>query len=73
METLKFKTTLNKPSTLRKIAPLMKRIKGLHKWTVDFGSIYNLLIVEGIGLEAREIVNTLGFAGFSVTRLYEEG
>jgi len=73
METLKFKTSLDTPSTLMKVAPLLKSIHGLKKWTVDFDSIYNLLIVEGIGLCAMEIINSLQQAGFNAMRLYEEG
>ncbi|GAA4798180.1 hypothetical protein GCM10023231_28570 [Olivibacter ginsenosidimutans] len=73
METLKFKTSLDKPSALKEIAPLLKGVHGLKRWTVDFDSIYNLLIVEGIGLCALEIINSLQHAGFMAMRLYEEG
>jgi|GEM_PF-189128 len=73
METLKFKTSLNTPANLKVIAPLMKSINGLRRWTVDFDSVYNLLIVEGIGLCVSDIVNSLQSAGFKVMRLYEEG
>jgi len=73
METLKFKTSLDTPSSLKVIDPLLKGVEGLKKWTVDFDSIYNLLIVEGVGLCASEIIHCLQFAGFKVIRLYEEG
>lgn len=73
METLKFKTSLNTPSSLKIIDPLLRSVEGLRTWTVDFDSIYNLLIVEGIGLCASEIIGRLQFAGFKVIRLYEEG
>lgn len=73
METLKFKTSLNNPANLKVIDPLMKGIAGLKRWTVDFDSLYNLLIVEGVGLCVMDIVNGLQAAGFKVVRLYEEG
>lgn len=73
METLKFKTSLTTPSSIERIGILLKEVSGLKRWTVDFDSIYNLLIVEGIGLCAADIVKSLHFAGIKAVRLYEEG
>ncbi|MBL1408907.1 hypothetical protein [Sphingobacterium faecale] len=72
MEKLIFETNINTPQLAQKVQDALQRIAKIRHWKIDFDSIYNLLIVEGIRLDHTEIVSSLATHGIEASRLYEE-
>ncbi len=72
MEKLIFETDVQTPSLTDRIQRAVKKLKGIHHWQIDFDSIYNLLTIEGIGLNHIEIQSELALHGVQACRLYEE-
>lgn len=72
MEKLIFETNVQTPSFINRIQQAVQRLKGIHHWQIDLDSIYNLLTVEGVGLNHIEIESELASQGVQASRLYEE-
>jgi len=72
MEKLLFERNVQSPGLSEKINNALEKLKGIREWKMDFDSIQNLLIIEGIRLDPIEIISKLSLHGIEVCRLYEE-
>ncbi|TZF84863.1 hypothetical protein FW774_07755 [Pedobacter sp. BS3] len=72
MDTLKFQTNINSEEKLAKAALVVDKLEGVAEWTVDVDSLYHLLTVKGVGIDALKVISVLEAAGFTVLQLFEE-
>jgi hypothetical protein len=64
MEVLVFKTNLESFKQSRRLYPLLKAIKGILKWNVDFEDNDKILRLETADLSPRRVEIALQNAGF---------
>jgi len=69
MEVLVFKTNLESFKQSRKLYPLLKAIKGILKWNVDFEDADKILRLETANISPRLVESTLQNAGFYCSEL----
>ena len=64
MEVLVFKTNLESFKHIRKLYPLLKAIKGILNWNVDFEDTDKILRLETADISPRTVESALQNAGF---------
>ena len=59
MEVYVFRTGAAKKEDVKKVAPHLNSIKGVHRWTIDLEDPENILRVEAAGISAAVIEKSL--------------
>lgn len=72
MEKLIFETNISTVQSAQKVQQALQQLNKVRQWKIDFDSVYNLLIIEGIRLDHTEIIANLAIHGIQASRLYEE-
>ena len=70
MKIFVFKTNLKNDYQKEMIAPVIKQIKGVTRWTVDFEDKNKVLRIEGHGLNSKHIQSEITNAGFECEKMY---
>ena len=68
-EVLVFKTNIANPSDLGRVAVVLNRELGIHKWNVDQQDIDNILRIEAYELTPDRVITLIGLAGFACEEL----
>lgn len=65
METLRFKTNVQCSGCLSKVTPLLNQALGAENWNIDVNDPQKPLTVNAPGVNAEQVSQVLGKAGFS--------
>lgn len=66
MEKIHFKTNINCSSCIQKVTPVLDRIEGIQKWSVDTENAHKILTVETDSATAEEIMEKVQYTGFNI-------
>jgi hypothetical protein len=69
MEVLVFKTNIQDRNQVKKLSPLLKKIRGILRWNVDLQDCDKVLRVETEGARPGSIEEVLQNAGYYCTEL----
>jgi copper chaperone len=66
MEKIHFKTNINCSSCVRKVTPVLDKIEGIQKWSVDTDDAQKILTVETESVTAKEVMEKVQYTGFEI-------
>ena len=70
MKAIVFKTNLQNDYQKQMLAPVISRMKGVARWSVDFMDKNKTLRIEGHGLKPQKIQEDITNAGFECKMMY---